>query len=340
MKMTKNAGTGSTRLSVIIPTYNCKAYLNECLMSVICQLPGDCELIAVDDGSDDGTAELLASYAGTRDNLRVLLRPHRGASGARNAGLSDARGSYVTFIDCDDRLQKGFFEKSLPMLEQDADLYIFGIERILLSGRRELWTVQDKIYSDASVFADTYIRIRQLLIYSNCNKFYRKDIIERLNLRFEEGVSFGEDRLFNYRYLTDCGRIVTSEQLMLEYIQRDAVSMSTRHIPGYFDQAMVLHRAKTHCFLSLSRGTTAEERRAFAAGDLAGEIGRTLDRFREHPEEEAENLSAVNSLVFGAFPELEAQLREAGISDPLSWHQTQEGRALVLGHIRSSDPRI
>lgn len=335
MEMKRDAGTGNARLSVIIPTYNCKAYLKECLMSVLSQLPEDCEVIAVDDGSDDGTAELLAGYSGMWENLHVLLRAHRGASGARNAGLSAARGSYVTFIDCDDRLQQGFLEKSLPMLEREADLCIFGIERILLSCGRETWTVRDNVYADAAAFADTYIRIRQLLIYSNCNKFYRRSIIERLGLRFEEGVSFGEDRLFNYSFLKGCGQIVTSEHLMLEYVQRSAESMSTRHIPGYFEQALALHRAKTQCFLSLSRGTTAEERRIFAAGDLAAEIGLTLNRFRDHPGEEAENMPAVNTLVFGLLPELETQLREAGITDPESWHLTQEGRSLVLGRIRS-----
>ena len=122
---------------------------------------------------------------------------------------------------------------------------------------------------------------------------------------------------------------------MLEYVQRSAESMSTRHIPAYFEQALALHRAKTQCFLSLSRGTTAEERRIFAAGDLAAEIGLTLNRFRDHPGEEAENMPAVNTLVFGLLPELETQLREAGISDPESWHLTQEGRSFVLGRIRS-----
>ena len=161
--MMRDAGTGDVRLSVIIPTYNCKAYLKECLNSVSSQLPEDCEVIAVDDGSDDGTAELLSSYPGTRKNLRVLLRAHRGASGARNAGLAAARGSFVTFLDCDDRLQQGFLEKSLPMLELEADLYIFGIERILLSGGREVWTVRDNTYPDAAVFADTGVALLVIL---------------------------------------------------------------------------------------------------------------------------------------------------------------------------------
>jgi glycosyltransferase involved in cell wall biosynthesis len=304
----------------------------------LCQLPSDCELIVVDDGSDDGTARRLAAYDGTREGLRVFYREHRGASGARNAGLSAARGEYVTFIDCDDCMQPGFLPENLPAPAQDADLYIFGIERFPLSGVPEKWTVSDRVYRDAAAFADEYVRVRQLMIYSNCNKFYRRSVIEDLGLRFDENVVFGEDRLFNYRFLTGCGRVATSSQIMLRYIQRSDDSMSARHVPRYFEQVMELHRAKIRCFLSLSTGTTEEERRTFAARDLAGEIGHTVERFPAHPGEEAENMPAVNALVFGAFPELGELLREKGVSDSALWHRTDTGRRLVLEYLRNADP--
>ena len=66
----------SVRLSVIIPAFNCREYLDEGLQSILCQLPSDCELIVVDDGSDDGTKELLAGYEGAQDNVHVLYREH------------------------------------------------------------------------------------------------------------------------------------------------------------------------------------------------------------------------------------------------------------------------
>ncbi len=287
------------RLSIIIPTFNCSEYLDECLRSILIRLPFDCELIVVDDGSDDGTAELLKGYEDMQDNVHVHYREHKGASAARNAGLDAAIGEYITFMDCDDCMRDGFLGESLPLLKEGADLYIFGIERISLSGVRELWSVDDRVYPDASAFADEYVRIRQLMVYSSCNKFYRRSVIEKHHLCFDTDMAFGEDRMFNFCYLPCCrGRILTSSLIMFHYIERNFESMSSKHIPGYFAAVSSLHKAKMDCILSLSTGTTEEEKLDFVAYDISREIEKTLNRFKQHPEEKAENLPAINRLIF------------------------------------------
>lgn len=294
----------NTLLSIIIPTYNCAGCLNECLESVLCQLPVNAELLVVDDGSDEETLRLLSAYEGRQDNLRIFYREHKGASGARNTGLENARGEFVAFLDCDDRLKKDFLKNSLPLLEDSlplsektADLYIFGIERIPLEGRAERMTVPDRTYPDASSFADAYIRERKLLIYSNCNKFYRRSVIAEMKLMFDENVQFGEDRLFNYGFLQGCGKVITSSRIMLEYVQRSLESMSARHIPGLFDLLLNLHERKMDCFLSLARDTSEEERQLFIRYDLSNEIRNLMARFPQHPEEETENLPKIRTLI-------------------------------------------
>ena len=173
-------------LSFIIPTYNCEAFLDETLGSVLDQLPDNCELIVADDGSEDSTPEMLAKYAASSENMRVTYCEHGGASSARNAGLDLARGEWIAFMDCDDCLKDGFFQKSLPLTEMDADLYVFSFERVDLfppeypeDEIEELVTplmVSDKVYETVSDFADHYVRDRHLLVYSACNKFYIKDL--------------------------------------------------------------------------------------------------------------------------------------------------------------------
>ena len=238
-------------VSIILPTWNCEEYLEEALLSVLSQLPEDNELIVVDDGSTDTTVQKLAELDGKRPNIRITFRKHAGASAARNSGLDMARGKYVSFLDCDDVLRDDFLKDSRPLLSRDAALYIFGIERVPLDGESEFWRVKDRVYESVSDFADEYVRIRKLLIYSNCNKFYRRDILVRNGIRFDETLDFGEDRLFNYRFLSCCqgeGHIVTSAQISIRYMQRGYASLSTRYVPNYFRRVMLLHEEKMKCF--------------------------------------------------------------------------------------------
>ena len=286
-------------LSIIIPTYNCADFICETMDTIIGFLPDNCEMVLVDDGSTDNTPELLRPYADAHKNVNVYCNEHKGVSGARNAGIEHASGRYITFMDCDDCITPDFLEKSLPLTESNADLYIFGIKRIPLKGNPEFWTVKDKVYSSASDFADEYIRTRRLLVYSNCNKFYKKQLIDKMQLHFEERISFGEDRLFNYSFITFCESIVTSSLTMLHYLQRSEDSGSSKHIPDFFRRILALHEAKMKCFLRLSEGTTDLEKASFKAYDLTREIENTLQRFREHPEEKEENLPVINHMIFG-----------------------------------------
>lgn len=275
-------------LSLIIPTYNCIDYLGETLGSVIPQLPEDFELVLVDDGSDDGTAERLDSMRGDfDDNIKIFLRGHGGVSSARNAGLEKASGEWIAFMDCDDCLSDGFFGRCRKVLEEKADLYIFSFERVDLAGGPDgscsgehvvPFKLQDRIYESTSDFADDYVRTRHLLVYSACNKFYRKDLMDGHGIRFRSGLEFGEDRLFNYDYLRLTGSVATSSVCMFRYMQRNPDSASKRSFSDYFNTVMMLHQAKMDCFLTLSGGTTDEEKKSFEEYDLAEEKRRMTDR--------------------------------------------------------------
>ncbi|MBP5261893.1 MAG: glycosyltransferase [Clostridiales bacterium] len=290
------------KLSLIVPTYNCKAYLDESLGSVIRQMDERIQLIIVDDGSDDGTADELKLFTGG-SNISVIFCEHKGASSARNTGLEIADGDYAAFMDCDDCLREGFLSESISMLQRNADLYIFGIERIPIRGNSEFWTVKDEYYPTISDFADEYIRKRQLMIYSNCNKFYNMEVIRTGDIRFDESVVFGEDRLFNYRFLMGCRSVITSSKIMLKYIQRSTESMSTRYVPDYFGNVLWLHEEKMKCFMALSNGTDVEERLDFEAYDLSREVELAVKRFKDHPREERENIDKINEIVFGTCDE-------------------------------------
>ena len=306
------------RISFIIPTYNCATYLNETLQSVLSQMPNDCELIIVDDGSDEDTVYCLKSYEGICDQMKIIFNKHHGVSVARNTGMDAAHGKFISFMDCDDMLQEGFFLNILPVLETKADMYIFSFDRINADGAIIPFVVDDKVYESVSDFADEYIRNRHLLIYSACNKLYRKEVLDRNGIRFREDISFGEDRLFNYDCLQYCEKIITSKTKMFNYMQRNDESASKRSFHNYFDTIMMLHHAKTDCFIGLSKGCSDMEKADFVGYDLSTEIRHMLDRFDKYEDEKAENLPRINQLLFGETADFSGAYGRETVLDKIS----------------------
>ncbi len=207
-------------LSIIIPAYNCESYISECLNSVLDYNPKGIEIIVVEDGSTDGTKSILAGYENVYNNLKILYCSHKGSSAAINIGLDNSTGEYVTFLECDDIIKTGFIRGGFELLSKEADLYAFGIERLSLTGERDLWNLTDNEYSDVSSFAADYSGDKECLVSSTCNKFYRRNIIEDNQLRFDESLPFVEDGQFNKNFFPYAGSIITSSLIMLSDIQR------------------------------------------------------------------------------------------------------------------------
>ncbi|MEE0443593.1 MAG: glycosyltransferase, partial [Acutalibacteraceae bacterium] len=107
-------------VSVIIPTYNNERQLPRCIDSLLAQTYGNFELIAVDDGSTDGSGSVLDAYAERDARIRVIHRKNGGVSSARNVGIDDAKGEYVTFVDGDDAVDPSYIEHLAGALRQDG----------------------------------------------------------------------------------------------------------------------------------------------------------------------------------------------------------------------------
>ena len=118
------------KISVIIPVYNTKEYLKECIDSILNQTIDLFEVIIVDDGSTDGSLELINQYAESHSNIRVISQKNCGPGAARNIGLKISKGEYIYFIDSDDILEKNALEycynlaskNKLDMLTFEADI--------------------------------------------------------------------------------------------------------------------------------------------------------------------------------------------------------------------------
>ncbi|WP_028643456.1 bifunctional glycosyltransferase/CDP-glycerol:glycerophosphate glycerophosphotransferase [Nocardioides sp. URHA0020] len=117
-------------LTVVIPVYNVEAYLAECLDSVLAQSLAELEVIAVDDGSTDGSPQVLAAYAARDPRLRVLTQPNSGQGIARNAAVALARGEFLTFCDSDDVVPRTAYAHMVDTLRRSgSDLCVGAVRR-------------------------------------------------------------------------------------------------------------------------------------------------------------------------------------------------------------------
>lgn len=185
-------------LSVVIPVYNALPYLRKCVGSVCAAPINDMEVICVDDGSTDGSAALLDELAADEPRMRVVHRANGGVSAARNTGLAEARGEYVSFVDADDTLEADFLPQLLEAARSipGADCIIGGHKR-LENGVARSVPVSSVIQSVEGV-------VPLAATISACGKLYGRRRLQESGALFAGEVRYGEDTLFNHMAFPLC----------------------------------------------------------------------------------------------------------------------------------------
>ena len=205
------------KISVIIPMWEVKDFLERCLDSVVNQTLKELEIICVDDGSSDDSLEIAKKYASKDERIQVIHRDHSSGPGAaRNIGLDRARGKYIGFVDSDDWIDLDFYEKLYNAAEKhNADAACSGIKRPHKDGRTPIKLKVEK----EEVMTSTSEKYRKLELPRRCyiwNKIYRRDELERQKLRFPEGMLF-EDIEFVSKYIYFCKTVVTVPDVYYHY---------------------------------------------------------------------------------------------------------------------------
>lgn len=187
------------QISIIIPVYNVELYLQVCLDSVLAQSFQDFEIICINDGSTDGSDNILLDYEKKEPRLNVIRQTNQGLSNARNKGLKVAQGDYILFIDSDDAIHPQLLECTLFLAKKHlADMVSFKYSRNnkFLEGDKRLINLNElktKItYNPLKHYRD---KSRYSLRDYAWSKLYRKDFIGKTN--FIEGINF-EDIPFTY----------------------------------------------------------------------------------------------------------------------------------------------
>ncbi|MCQ2390706.1 MAG: glycosyltransferase [Kiritimatiellae bacterium] len=238
--------------SVIIPCYNVEPYLVSALESLQAQTFSDFEIIAIDDGSTDGTAALLANFAARETRLQVVSQTNRGVSAARNKGLDLARGRYVFFVDPDDTAHPEMLSKGISQLEKTgADCCIFAYRRRFGDqGEWQLMPLQaDYTYASNTDIVNGFFP--HMFGYSDaqariwgrrgnwragreegsvCRCVYRAETLQRANVRFDETIVLYEDAMFNCEFLLSAQSMTCLPEPLYDYTVRSqgAVTANNR----------------------------------------------------------------------------------------------------------------
>lgn len=187
------------KLSVIIPIYNAEKTLSQCVTSVLNQEFRDFELILVDDGSTDSSLALCQEYKVKDSRIVLLSQKNGGVSSARNLGLQVACGEWVTFIDSDDYIEKGFFTNVETF---DADIVFTSFYRLNSEGKIKDTFEVKQVFKGMSLHDVLSLNLSYGVLRVPWGKFYRRDLIGEL--RFPERMKIGEDAYFLLTYLSRC----------------------------------------------------------------------------------------------------------------------------------------
>ena len=133
-------------VSIIVPVYNKERFLRQCLDSLLDQTYRAIEIICVNDGSTDGSLEILQDYAERDNRIVVIDQENKGAGNARNAGIRIARGRYLQFLDADDFFEPVMIEKMLKKADaKDADIVIFDGDPLEIATKAMCTLIQGEV---------------------------------------------------------------------------------------------------------------------------------------------------------------------------------------------------
>ena len=215
------------KLSIIVPVYKVRRYLQRCIESILQQTYTDYELILVDDGSPDNCGAICDRYAQECDKVKVIHKKNGGLSSARNAGISAARGEYITFVDGDDAVASGTYYYNMNILRNNPDIDIleFPVHKYYESPRNQIISFKpEKVSGNENIFNDWVKRQG----YEHCfawNKIYRADMF--MFVRYPEGEVF-EDTLITPILFSSCENVYYSDCGFYYYYDNDG-SISNSH---------------------------------------------------------------------------------------------------------------
>ena len=209
------------KVSIIVPVYNAEKVIKRCVDSILNQEYTDFELLLMDDGSKDGTKNILDSI--TDQRVHVIHKENSGVSTTRNMALDLAKGEYIQFLDADDWMTLNSTKELVRCMEENnVDLVIADFYRV----------VGDNLSKKGSIVSNEVLSLKEFANYMKdapadyyygvlWNKLFKKSIIDQFHLRMDPSLSYCEDFIFNMEYLLHCTTIAPLNIPIYYYVKTE-----------------------------------------------------------------------------------------------------------------------
>ena len=207
----------NVKMSIIMPVFNVKDYLNESITSILNQTFKEVELILVDDGSKDGSSQICDYWKTVDDRIVVIHQPNMGSGSARNHALRIAKGDYIGFVDSDDVIAPYMYQILLSLMKENID--IVECEYIEFKENNKIsYSLNEsyKIFTKIEAFADHIAEknFKQII----WNKVYRKKILE--DIFFPENKRI-DDEFWTYKVIAKSRNCIHCDSIMYGYRQHN-----------------------------------------------------------------------------------------------------------------------
>lgn len=216
-------------VSVIVPVYNGELYIDKLIESILAQTFKDFELIIVDDGSKDGTKEVVKKYQKKDKRIKYIYQKNMRQGAARNNGLKHAKGNYTLFVDSDDLVEKNYIEELHTFItKEEKDIVLCDYDWVYPNGNNE------RSYGIID-YKDKYnITIQEYFVSapSPCNKIFKTSFLKDNHFEFAEGI-FYEDYATIPALAVYSPKIGYLDKVLYHYIQTSSSTTRNEEYKSY-----------------------------------------------------------------------------------------------------------
>lgn len=272
----------NTRISFIIPLYNAESTIERCVSSVLRVMESEDECIIVNDGSTDRSLELIRRM-NLPANVKVLSNENHGVSYSRNDGLNHAKGDYIFFVDSDDQVSGDLTKLRRDI--QGEDMIVFKWRKETLSTRPFGVFCGGKALNRDAFFQEYNRHHLHPCVYLYIwNKLYRRETIEKGNVRYREDMSLGEDCVFNASFLHYVNVVRFSTDTLYTYNNRhSSASLSVQRLSNLVENSFKVAEAQYRSVRDVLGET--KEANAFVFKQLTNCFNNLYSHGRNHEYE-------------------------------------------------------